>query len=211
MSPRSFILSFLLTLPIGCTQFQTGRTFLSEMEHDDSSFFSPQEDFPVVAGDSGRYWMNEEERRARTPASEEDIMETRYSRSLINELRSLEDLQSEESLAFYNRYKPKLGSTSEKIYFLNLPPYERKEYLKTKGIISEEKAPAFNAVERIFAVRKSDILMGMTKDDVLESWGKPMRVEVAGNPRYQNERWLYRMNGASKYIYFESGQVQGWE
>ena len=41
--------------------------------------------------------------------------------------------------------------------------------------------------------------------------GKPMRVEIAGNPRYENERWLYRMNGASKYIYFESGQVQGWE
>jgi hypothetical protein len=211
MSFQSVLFIFLFTLPIGCSQFQTGRTYLSEMEHDDSSFFNPQEDFPVVAGDNGKFWMDEEERRARTPASEEEILASRFTRSLKNELRSLEAMQSEESLDFYKQYKNQLGSDSQRIYFLNLPPYERKEYLLTKGILAEKKGPSFTATERIFAVRKSDILTGMTKDDVLESMGKPMRVEIAGNPRYENERWLYRMNGASKYIYFESGQVQGWE
>lgn len=208
---RRMIFFFLLSLPIGCTQFQTGRSYLTEMEHDDSTFFNPSEDFPVVAGDSGRYWMDEEERRARTPRSDEDLQESNHSQSLKNELHQLEGLQSEESLAFYNQYKNQLGSTSEKIYFLNLHPYERTDYLKTKGIISEGRSPASTLHERMFAVRRNDIMMGMSKNDVLESWGKPMRVEVAGNPRYENERWLYRMNGASKYIYFESGQVQGWE
>lgn len=211
MSHRRLIFTFLFILPVGCTQFQTGRTYLTEMEHDDSSFFTPREDFPVVAGDNGRWWTNEEERRARTPASEVDRYESRYNRSLHNELRQLEGLQSSESLEFYNQYKNQLGSTSEKIYFLELPPYERKEYLKTKGIISEQRSPASTFHERMFAVRKNDILLGMNKNDVLESLGKPMRVEVAGNPRNENERWLYLMNGASKYIYFESGEVQGWE
>lgn len=211
MSSRSLIFTFLFIMPFGCTQFQTGRTYLSEMEHDDSSFFNPREDFPVVAGDNGKWWMDEEERRARTPASEVDRHESRYNRSLQNELRQLEGLQSEENLDFYKQYKNQLGSTSEKIYFLELAPYERKDYLKTKGIISEQRKPASTLHERIFAVRKNDILLGMSKNDVLESLGKPMRVEVAGNPRYENERWLYRMDGASKYIYFESGQVQGWE
>lgn len=211
MSPRSLAFIFLITLPYGCTHFHTGRTYLSEMEHDDSSFFNPQHDFPVVAGDNGKFWMDEEERRARTPASEEDIQETRHSRSLQNELRQLESIQSEESLEFYNKYKSKLSSTSDKIYFLNLHPAERQEYLKARGLISEKKESPFTDSQRMFALRKNDILMGMSKDDVLDSWGKPMRVEVAGNPRYQNERWLYRLNGASKYIYFESGQVQGWE
>ncbi len=211
MSPRNLIFTIFFILPFGCTQFQTGRTYLSEMEHDDSSFFNPREDFPVVAGDNGKWWMDEEERLARTPASEDEIQESRYSRSLKNELRQLENLQSEENLAFYNQYENKLGSTSEKIYFLELPPYERKEYLKLKGIITEQRAPAFTAHEKIFAVKKNDVLIGMNKNDVLDSLGKPLRVEVAGNPRYENERWLYQMNGASKYIYFESGQVQGWE
>jgi hypothetical protein len=51
----------------------------------------------------------------------------------------------------------------------------------------------------------------MSKTQVLQSWGEPARVDIAGNPSNENERWLYSMNGASKYIYFEAGEVQGWE
>jgi hypothetical protein len=51
----------------------------------------------------------------------------------------------------------------------------------------------------------------MKKGQVMASIGRPSKVEVAGNPQDENERWLYHMNGASKYIYFESGEVQGWE
>jgi hypothetical protein len=45
----------------------------------------------------------------------------------------------------------------------------------------------------------------------MNTFGRPTRVEVAGNPSYENERWLYSVNGATKYIYFESGRVEGWE
>jgi hypothetical protein len=211
MSGRSLVLSLLFILPVGCTQFQTGRTYLSEMENDDSTFFNPKEDFPIVAGDTGRYWTSEKERRARTPASEDDLMEDRTTRALRAELKSLEAGQSEEGLEFYEKHKHQLTTPSEKIYFLKLANAERREYLMTRGFIAEPSANSYTPREKLFAVRKQDILLGMKKTDVMESWGKPLRVEVAGNPRNENERWLYKMNGASKYIYFESGEVQGWE
>jgi hypothetical protein len=105
MSPRLFVLSLLMTLPVGCGQLEIGRSYLSEMDHDDRSFFTPQEDFPVVAGDTGRDWLTDSERRARTPASESDLMEDRANRSLKNELRSLENGQTEDSLTLYDQYK----------------------------------------------------------------------------------------------------------
>lgn len=211
MSLRSIPLFLLLTLPIGCAQFHTGRSYLSEMEHDDTRFFEPRNDFPVIAGDTGRDWSTEKEMRARTPASQEDLADNLHTRTLSRELRALEQSQSEESLEFYDKHKHQLGTTSEKIYFLNLPPYERRDYLMTRGFIEEPKVEKFSLRQRSIAMKKQDILMGMTKNDVMESWGKPVRVEIAGNPRNENERWLYNLNGASKYIYFEAGQVGGWE
>ncbi len=103
-----------------------------------------------------------------------------------------------------------MSTTSEKIYFLKLATYERRDYLVTKGIIQENRAPA-NVTEKMFGVRKQGVALGMKKEDVLSSLGRPMRVEVAGNPHNENERWLYRINGNQKYIYFESGHVEGWE
>lgn len=199
---------FLLT---SCAELYTGRTYLSEMEQDDSRFFQPQKDFPIVSGDNGRDWSTENEIRERTPASTFDIAEDNHRRSLKQELRELEDTQSEGGQKFYQAHKHQLVTTSERIYFLKLPPDERQEYMQTRGFLPEAKTPDYTPQERMFAVRKQDILLGMSKGDVMESWGKPLRVEVAGNPSYENERWLYKVNGDSKFIYFEAGEVQGWE
>ena len=207
MKRRSLILSLLLLT--SCADLYTGRSYLSEMESDDSHFFNPREDFPVVGGDSGRYWNTDKETRARTPASEGDLAEQRRKRSLRDELRELEDSQSEDEL--YQKYQHKFGTVSERIYFLELPPGERRDYLASRGFVEEEKATIASERERGFAVRGQDILIGMTKNEVVESWGKPMRIEIAGNPSYENERWLYRVKSGQKFIYFEGGQVQGWE
>lgn len=211
MSFKLIHFSLLIIFSVGCADLNIGRSYLSEMEHDDSHYFNPREDFPVVAGDSGRDWMSDSERRERTPASEHDIAEDQTTRVLKNELRQLESLQTEENLEFYNTHKKALGSTSSRIYFLKLPASERKEYLMTRGIIGEPRSMASTVHERMSAIRHKDILLGMSKQDVLTSWGKPERVDVAGNPRNENERWLYRMAQGPKYIYFESGEVQGWE
>jgi len=207
---------FLYLLPISifsisCAQFETGRSYLSEMSHDDSRFFSPREDFPIVAGDTGRYWNTENEQRRRTPASDLDIIEMKRARLFERELAELEDSQSSDALTFYEKFKHRLATTSEKIYFLELPVYERRDYLVSRGFIEEPKPQGLSHNSRTAAVAKNDILYGMKKSDVLESWGQPLQVDIAGDPRNENERWLYKPNGASKYIYFESGHVQGWE
>lgn len=69
-----------------------------------------------------------------------------------------------------------------------------------------EKAPSYFRVPTAARVG-----MGMTKEEVMDQLGRPTKVEVAGNPENENERWGYLANGAMKYIYFESGYVEGWE
>jgi hypothetical protein len=177
------------------------------MEQDEGGFYSPG-DFPIVAGDTGRTYETTQERRRRTPASMDDYQRERTRDFLQDELRALENRQSDEALAEYDQHKDKLKTTSERIYFLKLSEYERREYLYSRGFLQENSQAQLT--ER-FGVRSEVVTMGMSKNEVMQTLGKPKRVEVAGNPSYENERWLYSANGATKYIYFESGRVEGWE
>lgn len=200
-------LSFLIS---SCSQFHTGRSYLSEMQDEDQSYFNPHRDFPVMAGDNGEWGMTQKDFQNRVPASVEDQENRRGQSALVNELRGLEERQSEDALAFYEKNKTKLGNTSERIYFLKLPKSERREYLSSRGLLDEPRQE-FRHQMRKEALENSEVALGMRKDDVVSSLGKPLRVEVAGNPNYENERWVYNVHGSNKYIYFESGEVQGWE
>ena len=51
----------------------------------------------------------------------------------------------------------------------------------------------------------------MSKTEVQRIWGSPSRVDVAGNPKMENERWSFYHNGRVKTVFFESGRVEGWE
>ena len=105
MSRLIFQFLILSFLSVSCADFNVGRSYLSEMDHDDSTYFKPREDFNVVAGDTGRDWMTDRERRNRTPGSEFDREEDLKLRSLKKELRDLEGVQTEQNLAFYEKYK----------------------------------------------------------------------------------------------------------
>ncbi|MCC7442087.1 MAG: hypothetical protein IT285_10655 [Bdellovibrionales bacterium] len=63
-----------------------------------------------------------------------------------------------------------------------------------------------------------DVELGMPMEDVKGAWGEPRRVQMAGNPEYGNQRWIYELGGtstgaqrAARIVYFEEGQVVGWE
>jgi hypothetical protein len=212
MRSRLVTSAFLSLVISGCAGMGSGRNFLTDSPQGDSSeggsFFSPQDDFPVMAGDSAKSWGFEDEQGSGRSSMGRERDRTTYA--LERELVGLEDSQSESNLAFYNLHKNKFNSTSEKIYFLKLPKGERTPYLISKGIIKQKKHQ-YNERIRAQAIRHADVMMGMSKNDVVDSWGRPVRVEVAGNPSYENERWAYNVNGATKYIYFESGKVGGWE
>lgn len=206
-------LLLMLFLSTGCSQLMTNRTYLSEMEYDDTPFYNPSHDFPVMAGDTGRRGRSLEDYAPATPRSREERYESETRLTLRQELRQLEDRQNQDSLEFYEAHKHKLVTVSERIYFLKLPTHERSDYLSSRGLLEagRQEREAGRMPASHFGVRPPSLNLGMTKTDVLESWGKPSRVEVAGNPMYENERWAYSVQGGPKYIYFESGSVQGWE
>jgi len=211
MKKKSFLFTIsLLFMTQSCSQMMPHRDYLSEMDQDDSSYYQPHKDFPVMAGDTGKVWESKAERRRRTPASASEMQERRSQTYLQDELRQLEGRQSEGQFELYEKYRQQLGSVSERIYFLKLPVYERKEYLLSRGLIKTEPR-TYLQTEQQLAQRNNSVSLGMSKNEVMNSIGEPQRIEVAGNPSYENERWVYGRNGASKYIYFESGRVEGWE
>lgn len=61
--------------------------------------------------------------------------------------------------------------------------------------------------------------LGMGKSRVQNTLGQPSVIEVAGNPKYENERWVYERSVPTlkgyykekRVIYFEGGNVVGWE
>lgn len=71
------------------------------------------------------------------------------------------------------------------------------------------------------AVEKTtrDDIIGLPKQRVAVKFGFPDHVEIAGNPKYENERWVYQRSipteegsyPQTQVIYFESGHVVGWE
>lgn len=64
-----------------------------------------------------------------------------------------------------------------------------------------------------------NIRLGMNRSIVQRQMGQPSFVEVAGNPQLGNERWVYETKVPTlrgyykerKIIYFERGNVVGWE
>lgn len=206
---RHFLVPFLLGLT-ACAQFQTGRSYLTEMEYDDTPYYNPSVDFPVLAGDTGSRGRTLEDYAPATPLSQEAAYARKRETSLEGELLRLEDSQSEEGQESYQKSKKFLTTTSEKIYFLKLPNYERDDYLRSRGFLERTESPGRQPAS-YFGLRNATLGIGMNKDEVVESFGRPSKVEIAGNPSFENERWAYQLNGATKYIYFESGTVQGWE
>lgn len=213
------LLSFGPMLFQSCSMLAPNRTFVDEMENDSDGLFVPGRDFAVVPGDTGKAYRSRTELYDRTPASSSKKQSYLKEIALQNELRRLEGLETEDSYAYYAKYKDKFSSDSERIYFLKLrSPEARVSYLQSKwpdvdvaaadsvgsgrfaGMTSEEKE----------AIRQRELLVGMSQTSVEQSWGRPARIDVAGNPKFKNERWSYYENGRLRQVFFESGKVQGW-
>lgn len=190
----------------GCAALSE-RSFIETMEKDTDGFFVANRDFPTVSGDSGSAYRSRKDIRLRTPATAKNKEKYDYQNALQEELDRLEEQQNDRAFHHYLRFKEKMPTVSERIYFLRLNNLRaRDQYLFGKGLLGTHGP----GPEEREAIRNRDILLGMSKDSVVESWGRPMRVDVAGNPKYENERWAFHRAGRVHYIYFEGGRVQGW-
>lgn len=213
MLKRAIFLLMILSMFTGCAEFMRNRSFVDEMENQDEDLFVANRDFPTVAGDSGMAYRSREEIKGRTPASEMEISQRAEERSIYKELRDKESVLSPYQQSLYRVAEQYLETPSEKIYFLNLSDSEKLEYLDARNFRSyraNTKVRGARELASLQPVYGKTLNMGMSKDDVINSWGRPSRVDIAGNPANQNERWAFYGNGAVRYIYFEGGRVEGW-
>ena len=133
-------------------------------------------------------------------------------------LKKLEyDLKDPRQREQYFDYGTYLKTEGERIDFLSLPTMDaRDRYAVQKGFYFYKNKFSPDIKE---AIAHSDIIVGMNKDAVVNSWGEPKEVEVAGGETYGNERWRYDEYVSSSggfqqerhYVYFENGRVVGWK
>lgn len=93
---------------------------------------------------------------------------------------------------------------------------EEEEVADTFADEGADRAPAglsHGKVRVKRAIETRDIILGMTRQDVMQSWGEPVQREVAGNGGSGHERWTYgsRYNfNRARTVIFENGRVAGW-
>jgi hypothetical protein len=117
----------------------------------------------------------------------------------------------------YYQIRSQLRNDRERLYFLSLPTYEARErWAAGRGLGQKDEMYSDEVAKTI---ESNDIALGMSQKAVMESWGDPDAVEVAGSAIYGYERWKYNryISGNEGYqkemrvVYFEGGRVVGWE
>lgn len=209
---KAFLLAIglgIMSTLAGCSMMLPERTFLEEMERE-QSFYDPGKDFPVVGGDTGEVRRSREEIMSRTPANARQKRLSAESMSIRQELAEKEERMDEEEKAEYSNDKKFLPTDSDKLYYLSLMRSERDTYIGTKEEDLREDMERGRNILVKRSIHSSELYLGMEKSDVVSMWGKPSRVEIAGNPSHQNERWSFVEDGSVKQVYFEGGRVQGW-
>ncbi len=210
LAEKAILLVGVMIFTSSCSLMLPDRSFIEEMEREDGGFLSPGQDFPVVSGDTGEMRRSREEIMGRTPASERSRRLNKESVSLREELVQKEDSMSENEAQSYMRDRKFLQTDSDKLYYLSLSPYERGSYIETKKMdLKDDLDQRQNMVQRR-SIHSSELFLGMEKSEVVDVWGKPARVEIAGNPKNQNERWSFVEDGNVRQVYFENGKVHGW-
>lgn len=201
-----------------CANMFENRTFIDQMDHETDSVFVPGRDFQAIAGDSGNPYRSRDEIMERTPMHGASLEEQRQNNSLYQELYRKEISLHPKEKKLYSEVEPYLNEVSEKIYFLNLSYHEKMDFIEANNLPVAGLGREYNrSASRSIAglnprgMNEKSLYLGMSKDEVMNLWGRPTRIEVAGNPLHQNERWAFYDNGQLKYVYFEGGNVQGWE
>ena len=209
----NFFIFIILFLNAGCSSWLHQRTFLKEMDEVKDGFFIPRKDFEVISGDTGKQFRSKREIERRTPLTAKKRQKRDLNNFLSSELNDKESRLSKRESRRYRSNRELFDSDSERIYYLNLPMEDRLGYLSRKrGDLRrlDFKDTGYSNLERR-AIRKRQLFVGMTKGAVRRSWGSPEKVEYAGNPRMENEKWTFYHGRSRKNVFFESGIVQGWD
>lgn len=204
------LIAVSLALTTSCSVFMPDRSFIEEMNRESDPYLTAGKDFPVVGGDTGEAYRSKEEIQKRTPSSERSRKKLKEEESIKQELAQKEADIPEDYLEQYTKDKKYLPTDSDKLYYLSLAMSERPNYINIKKQdMQEDQGKGQDFIQK-HSIHSKELYLGMDKNQVVQAWGKPSRVEIAGNPKNQNERWSFMEDGSVKQIYFESGKVQGW-
>lgn len=133
-------------------------------------------------------------------------------------LKRLENaISTDRELEQYSKALPYFKSDEEKVEFLAKETFEeRQRFLQERKFPTRAQTLTSELSELVEA---QDIAIGMPSSLVRKSWGEPTRIEVSGNPKFKNERWIYHKyistpdgyKPETKLVFFEGGRVVGWE
>jgi hypothetical protein len=217
----TFLLSGMLSL-VGCSGFMY-RTHEEKMTQE-TPFWSPGEDFPVMSGDTGKVRESYDDIRARTPSSEKSKQIQREQILTIQEIESFEAELNEEELEDLKRLAPLFDTPEQKLYYFRLTKSEQANYIELLRDGQIKQVPKSNAFKEesplptaskdhwsFLRPKIEEITTGMEKAQVMQRWGSPTQVAVAGDPVHENERWSFHHGRQRRIVYFEHGVVVGWE
>lgn len=140
-----------------------------------------------------------------------------YDLNMRVKLIELENaLHNPSEINQYYENKSYFVNDRQRVHFLTISDYIQKENWLAKYINkSPERYPS--SVKE--AITKGDLVPNMTKEAVIESWGRPDEIQGSGNKVYGNEKWLYTIDvnteegigRESRQLYFENGLLVGWK
>lgn len=204
---RKFLCLLLLSAFLtGCSGLFPGRTFIDEMDRESDGVFVAGKDFEISPGDTGSAYRSRNEVLRRTPAAFMRDGNLKEQRSLMDELSEKERKLTRREFREYRELDDQFSDDSERLYYLGLSKHERNDYLRSKQVDRN----GLGVLSGRLGVEASEVYVGMGKNDVIQGWGRPTRIDYAGNPQNENERWSFYRNGKVNHIYFESGEVHGW-
>ena len=58
------------------------------------------------------------------------------------------------------------------------------------------------------AIAQREVAIGMAADEVVDSWGKPSKINKTLTARGTSEQWVYRRGHQAQYVYLENGVVR---
>lgn len=85
---------------------------------------------------------------------------------------------------------------------------ERKQNQKSQFDEGEEGQTATEKAAIEKAIRKHKVLIGMTRGQVIQSWGVPKDVNRTVTDNTVSEQWCY---GDKTYLYFDNGIFKSWQ
>lgn len=72
------------------------------------------------------------------------------------------------------------------------------------------RAATYQYAKSINAVHNKQVIVGMTKDDLIKSWGNPDHINDSVTGSDMRQQWVYITPSGRQYVYVRDGIVTGW-